>query len=342
MLYGGIAWNGNGYNVRVVDEPDGREVAAEDFPASGRSDLVDYVAALQDGRDERLCLVIDSSNGMLDGTLMAAGLDVYRADPWQLPAPPQFGSPAAGELAEIARMNLSELARLEIETGTLTGRLTELQKGIQETWPTEMAMIGAGHCLAHGSRREKRLALTFDDGPHPLFTDRVLKVLRRYEVPATFFCVGLHAAGHPEVVRRILDGGHALGNHTWSHPYLPDLTKDGLAEQVARTARQLPAGGGAPALFRPPYGSRSPDILSWLVELGTTTVLWDVEPFDWALPGAGVIADRVLADVRPGSVILLHDGGGDRSQTVAALPSIIERLLDDGYEFVTVDQLATR
>jgi peptidoglycan-N-acetylglucosamine deacetylase len=339
VLYGGIAWHGNGYNVRVVDDPDGREVAGAQFPASGGSDLVDYLSALQKDSDQRLQLVIDSSNGMLDGTLMAAGLDVHRADPWQLRASDEFGSPTAAELAEIARRSLHELTRLKIETGTLTGRLDELEKGIQETRPTEMAMTGAGHCIAHGSRREKRLALTFDDGPHPLFTGRVLNVLRRYGVPATFFCVGLHASGHPEVIRRIRDGGHALGNHTWSHPYLPDLSKDGLAEQVTRTARQLPGDG--PALFRPPYGSRSADILSWLVELGTTTVLWDVEPFDWALPGSDVIAERVLADVRPGSVILLHDGGGDRSQTVAALPSIIERLLGDGYEFVTVDQLPT-
>ena len=99
------------------------------------------------------------------------------------------------------------------------------------------------------------------------------------------------------------------------------------------------AGGAAPGLFRPPYGSRSPDVLRWLGERAAPVVLWDVDPCDWARPGAVVIAGRVLLRARPGAIILMHDGGGDRSQTVAALPLVIEGLLDRGFRFTRADAL---
>lgn len=339
MLYGGIAWTDTGYDIYVVDGTAGRKVADEQFGAHDLIRMIDYISALQEVHQQQLSMVVDSSNGMLDGTLMAAGLDVYRADPWLLPAPADFGSPAASVLAESALHNLGQLARLRLDNGTLTGRLTELEEGIRDAAPSERELTATGHCLSHGSRERRRIALTFDDGPHPLFTGQVLDVLARYGIPATFFCVGLHAGGHPGLVARVSDAGHLLGNHTWSHAFLPDLSKDQLAAQIERTTRQLAANGSTTSLFRPPYGSRTPAILSWLVELETTTVLWDVEPFDWALPGSDVIARRVLADARPGSIVLLHDGGGDRAQTVAALPQIIEGLLSQDYDFVTVDRL---
>ncbi|MET8139670.1 polysaccharide deacetylase family protein [Sphaerisporangium sp. NPDC005288] len=340
MLYGGITWTATGYEICVIDGDTGEKVDRERFQAADILRMFDYVSGLREVHRRPVSMIIDSSNGMVDGTMTAAGLDVYRADPWLLPAASALGSADAPALAQSARRDLPKLARLDSRHGTLTGRLDELDAGIEEARRAETELTAAGHCVSHGGRDRRQIALTFDDGPHPLFTGRVLEILRHYDVPATFFCVGLHASGHPELIARMSDAGHLLGNHTWSHPFLPDLTKDQIAGQIAHTARHLPSGReGAPALFRPPYGSRTSAILSWLVDLETTTVLWDVEPFDWAMPGTDVIVGRVLAEARAGSIVLLHDGGGDRSQTVAALPRIIEGLLDQDYRLVTIDAL---
>jgi peptidoglycan/xylan/chitin deacetylase (PgdA/CDA1 family) len=150
--------------------------------------------------------------------------------------------------------------------------------------------------------------------------------------------------GLADELARMREQGHAIGNHTWSHPFLPELSRPQLAEQIDRTADVIAdaSGGAAPRLFRPPYGSRTPEVMGWLAELDVTTVLWDVAPDDWALRSADDIARDVLADVRPGSVVLLHDGGGDRAPTAASLPPIIEGLLDRGYEFVRADDMVER
>jgi peptidoglycan/xylan/chitin deacetylase (PgdA/CDA1 family) len=194
--------------------------------------------------------------------------------------------------------------------------------------------------VRRGGRDRAEIALTFDDGPNPPFTDRILEILARYAVPATFFCVGMSADARPAEVSRLLDAGHTVGNHTWSHPYLPDLSRIELAGQIERTAAALTrAGCPTPTLFRPPYGSRSPDVLAWLPDMATGTVLWDVDAGDWAMPTAPAISRAVLDGAEPGSIVLLHDGGGDRSATVAALPGIIEGLLARGYRLVTVDRM---
>jgi peptidoglycan/xylan/chitin deacetylase (PgdA/CDA1 family) len=173
----------------------------------------------------------------------------------------------------------------------------------------------------------------------------VLDVLERYGVPATFFCVGLHASAHTEELARMAEAGHALGNHTWSHPFLPDLSVREFEVQLERTFGALEDGAGVrPArLFRPPYGSRKAELLTWLGRIGgPTTVLWDVDTGDWAMPGTAAITDVVLTRVRPGSIVLMHDGGGDRSQTAEALPAVIEGLLERGYRFSRVTDLLPR
>jgi peptidoglycan/xylan/chitin deacetylase (PgdA/CDA1 family) len=202
-------------------------------------------------------------------------------------------------------------------------------------------MTASGRCLSHGDRARREVALTFDDGPRPPYTGRVLDVLERYGVPATFFCVGLNAGAYPEYLARMRAQGHGLGNHTWSHPFLPDLSRPQLVAQISRAGEAIAeAGDGvAPGLFRPPYGSRTPQVMDWLSEIDQTMVLWDVAPDDWMMPGADTVARNVLDQTRPGSVILLHDSGGDRSDTVAALPLIIEGLLARDYRFVLVDEL---
>jgi peptidoglycan-N-acetylglucosamine deacetylase len=186
----------------------------------------------------------------------------------------------------------------------------------------------------------RSVALTFDDGPSPS-TDRILEILDDYQVIATFFCIGVYVSERPEITRRIAEQGHSLGNHTWSHRSLPELTEDQLRYEIDATSQILyEATGSWPSLLRPPYGARNPEVLRALADHGMTSVLWNVDPRDWDCPGADAIVDTTLRDVRDGSIVLLHDGSPEREsreQTVAALPRILEGLLSRGYRFVTAD-----
>ncbi|GAA2905321.1 hypothetical protein Acy02nite_86280 [Actinoplanes cyaneus] len=337
MRYAGIGWGPDGYQLEIIDDQGQRCAPAASFGPARIADLVAHVR-----RDDRVAAVVDSTNGILDGQLMAAGVTVYRADPPLLPARPDLGSAPALDIARAAQRDPSAVRLLERHRGTQTGREDELAACIAGSEPALEALTAAGRCLSHGDREAPRVALTFDDGPQPPYTGRVLDVLERYRVPATFFCVGQHAGAFPDELVRMREQGHQLGNHTFSHPFLQELSRAQLAAQVLRAGEAVAraAGTGLPTVFRPPYGSRTPEVLGWLGELEPTTVLWDAEAADWAMPGADVIARRILDQARPGSVILLHDGGGDRQQTVAALPAIIEGLLARGYRFVPVSDLA--
>jgi peptidoglycan-N-acetylglucosamine deacetylase len=346
--YAGIAWTSTGFEVAVLDAGGQLAQPVTRFGVGDQGELTRYLSGLAAAGP--VATVLDSTNGVLDGVLQAAGLAVYRADPWLLPGRPLLGSVPAWALAEAARHDLAALARLTRQGGTLTGR-TWPRDGIAASRARAAELARAGRLARHGPRTvladagpagaTAEVALTFDDGPNPPYTGQILGILARYQVPATFFCVGLQASAHPADVARTAAAGHGLGNHTWSHPFLPDLTRAQLAEQLDRTdeAVSRAAAGREPGLFRPPYGARSPDVLRWLGERGSPIVLWDVDPSDWARPGAAVIAGRVLTQARPGTIVLMHDGGGDRSQTVAALPLVIEGLLDRGFRFTRADAL---
>ncbi|MEU6895940.1 polysaccharide deacetylase family protein [Streptomyces sp. NPDC046557] len=340
MLHAGISWHAGGYRLAVVG-PDGHRVPV---PGDYAPDRADELITQLRGLGDRLGIVVESTNGTLDGRMMAAGLRVHRADPWLLPDRPLLGSVPAEELALASLRGGRGLVRLEAHRGTQTGREEELAAQIASSAAADRELGRAGRLFSHGDRGRREVALTFDDGPLPPYTGQVLDVLERYGVPATFFCVGINAGGFSEDLTRMREQGHAIGNHTWSHPFLPELTRPQLAEQISRTAEAIAdaSGGEAPRLFRPPYGSRTPQVMDWLADTDATTVLWDVAPDDWALRQADAIARDVLAEVRPGSVILLHDGGGDRSPTVASLPPIIEGLLERGYAFVRADDMIGR
>jgi len=344
MQFAGIAWTGNGFELAVVDGTGAPAAAPAHFPAGSVAALLEALRAM-DRPDQPLVCVVESTNGMVDGGLMAAGLRVHRADPWQLPDRPPFGSVDASTLARTAATRLPELTRLVLEEGSLTGRSADSARAARDSDAQLDALTTAGRCLAHGTRDadEKVIALTFDDGPNPPYTGRILDVLERYGVPATFFCVGLHASAHTEELARMAEAGHGFGNHTYSHPFLPDLSARELAVQLERTDEAIAAGGGSTKrqMFRPPYGSRSPEVLNWLAGQadGPTVVLWDVDATDWAMPGADAITRSVLEQARPGSIALLHDGGGDRSQTAEALPAIVEGLLGEGYRFALVEEM---
>lgn len=343
MRYAGISWSERGFDLVVLDEQGGRTAQAAHFPAGQARNLI---AHLRDMEEPPHC-VIDSTNGLLDGMMREAGLCVYRADPRSLPARPLFGSADAGSLAYAAVSRLAELTPLDAGKGTLTGRRNEQ---FRETARSERsadagALTEAGRYVKHGDRSDpaKPVALTFDDGPEPHSTGRILDILARYGVPATFFCVGMLAAAHPDLIARIAESGHEVGNHTWSHPFLPDLSERDLCLQVERTDTAIAAGTGRPAsgLLRPPYGTRTPLLMSWLAEQATghRLVLWDVDSTDWTRPGPDAITQAVLKQVKPGSIILMHDGGGDREQTARALPAIIDGLLADDYTFSHVSSL---
>lgn len=337
MLYSGIAWSDAGFEVHVVDDQGNPALPAERFAPGRIRDLIAHVRGLP----QTPVVVVESTNGVLDGRLMAAGIEVHRADPAVLPERPLFGSVSATDLAQVGRVNLRALTKLERKRGTQTGREDDLAAGYAASAEMVDQVTAQGRWFGHGSRERREVALTFDDGPQPPYTDLVLDILERYGVPATFFCVGAYAQAHPELLVRMVEQGHAIGNHTWSHPFLPELTRPQLAEQIERTGDAIAEATGTKArLFRPPYGSRSPEVVGWLGEMDLTTVLWDVAPDDWMMPGTDFISRLVLDETRPGSVVLLHDSGGDRSQTVGALSEMIEGLLARGFRFVVVDDLS--
>jgi peptidoglycan-N-acetylglucosamine deacetylase len=172
------------------------------------------------------------------------------------------------------------------------------------------------------------VALTFDDGPWPHTTAQILAGLTRMRAPATFFVVGRQVERHPELVRHQLAAGMAVGTHSFSHPQPFDrLPAARIRDEITDGRRTLDAFGVRTVGFRPPGGAASPAVVAAAQRLGHPTVLWTVDPVDWQ-PGATPeqLVQRVLAAVRPGAIILLHDGGGDRSATVAALPEMINGL----------------
>jgi peptidoglycan/xylan/chitin deacetylase (PgdA/CDA1 family) len=184
-----------------------------------------------------------------------------------------------------------------------------------------------------GSRHRKRVALTFDDGPSA-YTPKVLKILRRKHAKGTFFEIGALVPGLASTSRSVIDSGSELGNHSLHHESYP-----GRASMAETNRRIKRATGFEPCLFRPPGGAWNSRVVADARRLGMATIVWDVDPADWSRPGSGAIYSRVVSHTRPGSIVVMHDGGGDRSQTVAALPRIIRTLRHRGYRFVTVTKL---
>jgi peptidoglycan-N-acetylglucosamine deacetylase len=190
-----------------------------------------------------------------------------------------------------------------------------------------------------GARRHRVMALTFDDGPSP-YTAPIVRTLARMHVPATFFVVGQQltyfAAGLRDEVRH----GFEVGDHTENHAWLAHLSAAGQYAQIHDdAARMQRAGAPAPDLFRPPYGIYNATTLRLLRGMRMLMVMWSIDPGDWRRPGTKAIVSGVLVNAKPGAIVILHDGGGDRTQTIAALPAIIHGLWRRGYRLVTVPQL---
>ncbi len=196
--------------------------------------------------------------------------------------------------------------------------------------------------LAPGSRQ---LALTFDDGPNDPYTGRLLDVLAKHDVKATFFLIGKFVQQRPDIVRTVVEAGHAIGNHTWDHPNLVFITRAEVRRQLQQTQQAIfDAVGIETKLFRPPFGGRRPASLRTVRALGLHPILWSVTCYDWKAESADEIVAHAERQIRGGDVILLHDGrhramGADRSRSVEATRRILERYLGEGYEFVTIPQM---
>jgi len=204
-----------------------------------------------------------------------------------------------------------------------------------------------GRTFAAGERESKQLALTYDDGPNDPHTLKLLDVLEKHGVHATFFMIGKFVRERPDIARAVAAAGHQIGNHTFTHPLL-------IFKSEASTHRELvdcrcaltDAVGEHSSLFRPPFGGRRPATLRVARELGLDTVMWNVTGYDWTAPPASVIEKKVARQLHAGGgdVILLHDGGhramgADRSQTVIATDHLIRQYKDQGFEFVTVSEM---
>jgi peptidoglycan-N-acetylglucosamine deacetylase len=200
---------------------------------------------------------------------------------------------------------------------------------------------GTAEPIARGpaTSATKQIALTFDDGPASA-TPAILKTLEQDKVPATFFTIGDQIPPGAGLLKRMLKDGDMVGNHSWSHP---NLQKDGPEaddQQLGAASAEIErVTGFTPCLFRAPYGAYSPKLIDAAHRDGMASVLWNADPRDWTLPGPKAIVRRVLKAAAPGSIVLMHDGGGDRTQTVRALPKIIAALRQRGYSFATVTAL---
>ena len=184
---------------------------------------------------------------------------------------------------------------------------------------------------------EKVVALTFDDGPSPLYTPQILRILAAARAPASFEIIGLHGGAYPGILRAENADGMPLVNHTWTHIDLGPLPAWRWPAEVDRTSTLLRGVTGHPVrCLRPPYGLSDRAVDAQLRSRGLAELGWDLDPSDYLRPGAGVIARRVLAALRPGAIVIMHDAGGNRSQTVAALPAIIGGIRTAGYQIVPV------
>jgi peptidoglycan-N-acetylglucosamine deacetylase len=182
--------------------------------------------------------------------------------------------------------------------------------------------------------KTKAVALTIDDGPDPTYTPQVLQVLEQYKVTATFSMIGSEVASYPSLAREVAAAGHRVSNHTWSHANLQTLTAANVQSQMTKaTAAIHSATGIEPVIFRAPFGNWSPAVIAQCQQMGMMPMDWSVDPRDWARPGVTSIVSNIMANTHAGSIILEHDGGGNRAQTVAALKIVIPRLLDEGFAF---------
>jgi peptidoglycan/xylan/chitin deacetylase (PgdA/CDA1 family) len=202
--------------------------------------------------------------------------------------------------------------------------------------PREQPRLRYGEPMYTVEDGPKVVALTIDDGPSPVYTPQILRILRQYGIIASFAMIGQSAAAFPGVAREVAAAGHVIVNHTWNHYNLGHMPTWAVHDEISRATDAIHAATGEwPTMFRAPYGIWAPAVFSYCAQAGLTPLAWSVDPRDWSRPGVRTIVCDILSNTRTGSIILEHDGGGNRSETVAALKIWLPRLLDAGYQFTT-------
>ncbi|MBE6699463.1 MAG: chitooligosaccharide deacetylase [Ruminococcaceae bacterium] len=187
---------------------------------------------------------------------------------------------------------------------------------------------------------KKQIALTFDDGPHPILTERILKILAQYGVSATFFMVGENVINYPEAAKQVILAGHEVGNHTFTHPHIANLNEKAIFDEIGKCEDALEElCEYRPHILRTPQGALTPSLERCLLDDDYILVLWSLDTRDWDNKSTACIVQTVLNNVKSGDIILMHDFIGHNSKTPEALEKIIPVLLSQGYEFVTVSEL---
>ena len=186
----------------------------------------------------------------------------------------------------------------------------------------------------------KKIALTFDDGPHPRYTERILNILDKYGVKATFFVIGVNIQNYPEPLKKIYAAGHEVGNHSFSHDNRRDLDEKSAEYEMKKCDELISKSIGVrPKLFRPPRGVCNQNVVDAARSLGYSVVLWSIDTLDWKGTPSATIVNSVTSDISGGDIILMHDYTSLKNTTCDALEIMIPKLLSEGYEFVTVSQL---
>ncbi|MSX01891.1 MAG: polysaccharide deacetylase family protein [Actinobacteria bacterium] len=251
------------------------------------------------------------------------------------------GSPGKWNPQQLEQGAIAEKPKMELALQAKAAALVIAKRKAQtklENAAIDQAIQQSG-IVSQAGMENKEVALTFDDGPSE-YTGAILDTLKKYDADATFFTLGNQVGLYPLPMQRAVAEGHVVGNHTWDHQ---DLTRLGPKDIRTEMSQQAGAVTGkalpAPKLFRPPYGAYNAAVVAEARKQGMLTVLWSIDTNDYTRPAPAAMAQQVIDTVQPGAIILMHDGGGDRTTTSAALPMILKGLEKKGYKMVTVPQL---
>ncbi|MEM6753557.1 MAG: polysaccharide deacetylase family protein [Cyanobacteria bacterium P01_C01_bin.38] len=266
------------------------------------------------------------------------------------------GSFALGFMLPVNRDATNATSRQQVEseeikaTSVSLSSVKDFQTAMLATWEQEAILKGVFHTAPRSFRgktlkqaklgaNDKLIALTFDDGPWPEYTAQILDILKKNNVKATFFVVGQVLQHHPDLGKRIVTEGHIIGNHTWNHWY-HFFNKQAASLEIDRTSDLIyKTTGTKTTLFRPPGGMLHNGLADYAKSKDYTVIMWSADSIDYALPSPPTLINRVARQATPGGIVLLHDGGGPRKNTVAALPGMISKLKKKGYRFVTIPEL---
>jgi peptidoglycan/xylan/chitin deacetylase (PgdA/CDA1 family) len=241
--------------------------------------------------------------------------------------------------ASYVSANMRTQQRIEALKATMltTWEKAAQAKGIVSDVPSRFQGVTLNSAKLPAS--QKVIALTFDDGPWPKSTGQVLDILKKNNIKGTFFVVGQNVKIYPDLTKRVVAEGHAIANHTWHHRYY-QMNPQTAAFEVANTTELIyKTTGVRTGLFRPPGGIMTNGVASYARSNKYAIIMWSSDSSDYARPSVPRLINNVFRGARPGGIVLMHDGGGDRSHTVKALPEIISRFRKQGYSFVTVPEL---